>query len=106
MQELNDFIAEEEAAAEPKQQEVADSEVEQCRITAASVLEKIKPFAENVGKAFTDNKEENLQIINDIIEKLRADKEILKLNQIVKLKLQYEQFLEQEQEQIEEKEIR
>ncbi len=94
MQELDEYMS---AVEEGPEQTVADDTAEQqCRVTASSILEKLKPFIESIGKTFTDDTAENLKAINELVEKLRADKSILKLNQVIKLKLQYEQILEEE----------
>ena len=94
MQELDEYMS---AVEEEPEQTVADDTAEQqCRVTASSILEKLKPFIESIGKTFTDDTAENLKAINELVEKLRADKSILKLNQVIKLKLQYEQILEEE----------
>ena len=64
-----------------------------------AILESFSTIANSVGMTFTDNYSENIIIINDIISKLRENREIVKLSQALKLKESYENaFKEKEYE--------
>ena len=54
------------------------------------ILERFSTIASSVGMAFADNYSENIVIINEIISKLRENREIIKLSQALKLKESYE----------------
>lgn len=62
-----------------------------------AVIKKLSPFAESYNKEFTNDVENNKRIIDEIIEVLREERAIVKLNQVLKLKAQFDKALADEE---------
>lgn len=75
-----------------KEKEVKEKEIKNDN-SIDEVLRRLQPFAKALDKTFTENTQENLTIIEEIVAYYRAEKALVKLNQVVKLKMEYEKAL-------------
>ena len=67
-----------------------DVREEQSERVIIDLLTQLQPYAEAIGKTLIGQLAEDMQVIDEIIQRLREEKSVVKLNKVVKLKLAYE----------------
>ena len=70
------------------------------------ILQKLLVYAQMLERQFNADEQRNLEIIDEMITLFRNDRQISKLNQVLKLKAQYESALESEKNLKEEKNVK
>lgn len=63
------------------------------------ILDKLSNYAEEINRKFSNDEEQNKEIIEEIINNLRSKRQIVKLNQVLKLKQEYEKLTGEENEE-------